>query len=92
MPLRCRSCAARPTESGTAREHAAAFFRLKEQATNQSDLAARREMMRLFYEELAPRIFAGARYDAAYHAALDAAAKERGCDSIIAAWISTPGH
>ncbi|HTA17359.1 MAG TPA: hypothetical protein VK786_06410, partial [bacterium] len=68
------------------------FAELQHKAAHNSDLLARREMKRLFNEEMAPRIFYGPGYDAAYHAELDRLAKGKGFDSIMDMSIGTPGH
>jgi starch synthase (maltosyl-transferring) len=78
--------------SELAEQHFAPFAELQFKASHNSDLLARREMKRLFNEEMAPRVFYGPRYDEAYHAVLDRLARAKGFDSIIEMSVGTPGH
>ena len=72
--------------------HFAPFAELQHKASHNSDLLARREMKRIFNEVMAPKVFYGSGYDAAYHAVLDAHARTRGFDGIIEMSVGTPGH
>lgn len=78
--------------SPLAEAHFATFADLQHKAAHNSDLLARREMKRLFNDEMAWRVFYGPGYDEAYHAVLDRLARARGFDSILEMSIGTPGH
>jgi starch synthase (maltosyl-transferring) len=75
-----------------AEAHFEVFARLQEMAARKSDLLARREMKKLFNEEMAPRLFYGPDHDEAYLAVLDRLAATRGFDSAVEMNIGTPGH
>jgi starch synthase (maltosyl-transferring) len=78
--------------SPQAEENSKLFFEFQEQAGGKSDILARRQMSRLYQEVIAPKIYSGVGYDESYHAVIDAQARKRGWDSIIDAYIRTPGH
>jgi starch synthase (maltosyl-transferring) len=78
--------------SAQAEENGKLFFDFQEQAGKKSDILARRQMSRLFQEVIAPKVYAGPTYDQAYHAVIDGLARKRGWESIIDAYIRTPGH
>lgn len=78
--------------SAQAEENGKLFFDFQEQAGKKSDILARRQMSRLYQEVIAPKVYAGPTYDQAYHAVIDGLARKRGWESIIDAYIRTPGH
>lgn len=49
-------------------------------------------MSRIYQEVIAPKVYAGVNYDEAYHTVIDALAQKHGWESIIDAYIRTPGH
>jgi hypothetical protein len=80
------------TTSSQAEDNAKLFFGFQKQALYQNDILARRQMSRIYQEVIAPKIYSGPQYDGVYHEAIDALARQRGWDSIIEAFIRTPGH
>jgi starch synthase (maltosyl-transferring) len=77
-----------PQAEGNAR----LFFDFQDQSLRNSDILARRQMSRIYQEVIAPKVYSGPAYDEAYHAVIDAIARKRGWESIIDAYIRTPGH
>jgi hypothetical protein len=78
--------------SELAQRHFAPFAELQYRAAHASDLLARREMKKLFNDEMAWRVYYGPNHDADYLATLDRLARAKGFDSIIEMFVGTPGH
>jgi len=78
--------------SPQAEENGRLFFEFQEQAGKKSDILARRQMSRIYQEVIAPKVYSGVNYDEAYHAVIDSIARNHGWESIIDAYIRTPGH
>jgi starch synthase (maltosyl-transferring) len=87
-----KSPAPKTVSSPLAEEHARLFFEFREQAARQSDILARRQMSRLYQDAIAPKIYSGVDYDEEYHTVIDGLARKRGWESIIEAYVNTPGH
>jgi starch synthase (maltosyl-transferring) len=78
--------------SPAAQEHFNCFSQLRERATRQSDILARREMTQLYNTEIAPRVYTGPRYVEVYQVAIDRLAQKKGFESVIEMYVQTPGH
>ncbi len=78
--------------SPMAEEKGKLFFEFQEQAGKKSDILARRQMSHLFQEVIAPKIYSGVNYEEAFHFVIDGLAQKHGWESIIDAYIRTPGH
>jgi starch synthase (maltosyl-transferring) len=79
-------------QSHIAEENSIYFFELKYRAERNSDVLARHELTRFYNEYVAPKVYTGPDYDIDYHTVIDRISKDQGYDSIIEAYIKTPGH
>jgi hypothetical protein len=91
-PAKPKKTAGKKAFSPQAEENGRLFFEFQEQAGKKSDILARRQMSRIYQEVIAPKVYSGVNYDEAYHAVIDAIARKQGWESIIDAYIRTPGH
>jgi|GEM_PF-752557 len=78
--------------SPLAEAHAKYFFDLHERIVRKLDLEARRQLATFWSQEVAPRVYTGHLYDEDYSRTINDIAKARGYDSIVDAFMSTPGH
>jgi starch synthase (maltosyl-transferring) len=79
-------------KSTLAETHAKYFFELHERIVKNLDLEARRQLATFWHQEVAPRVYTGHLYDEDYSYTMNEIAKAHGYDSIIDAFMSTPGH
>ena len=91
-PAKAKKTTGKRAVSTQAEENGRLFFEFQEQAGKKSDILARRQMSRIYQEVIAPKVYSGVNYDEAYHAVIDAIAQKHGWESIIDAYIRTPGH
>ncbi|OGS45647.1 MAG: hypothetical protein A2539_07170 [Elusimicrobia bacterium RIFOXYD2_FULL_34_15] len=72
--------------------HSKSFFELREKVIKHNDVYARRELAEFFNNEILWRVYTCETFDESYAATINNEAKKIGFQSIIHAYITTPGH
>ncbi|MDD5090353.1 MAG: hypothetical protein PHQ23_05495 [Candidatus Wallbacteria bacterium] len=75
-----------------ATNHSNAFFELREKVIRQNDVYARRELRRLYNDEIAPFVYTGPTFNQEYFEEITRCCRGCGFESITDAYINTPGH
>jgi len=76
----------------TALLHSKIFFELREKVIKHNDVYARRELAEFFNNEILWRVYTCETFDESYACTINNEAKKSGFQSIIHAYITTPGH
>ena len=76
----------------TALVHSKIFFEMREKVIKHNDVYARRELAEFFNNEILWRVYTCETFDESYACTINNEAKKSGFQSIIHAYITTPGH